>query len=134
MKKALLVLMVSAGLLYFPVPGADPCRAVASEERGYLMRVGLLSGFEDDMSLDIMASEVRQSMSERFWRPPNWSCAMAYWQIQLRPELLEEGIKGEFKKQFLEEIKEQGGDPSIVTDIMINKLYLDFLETYGLYK
>jgi len=135
MKKALLVLMVSAGLLYFPVPGADPCRAVASEERGYLMRVGLISGFEDDLSIESMTNEVRSNMSERFsWRPASWSCAMAYWQIKMRPEILEESIKAEFKKQFFQEILDKGGDPSIVTDIMINKLYLDFLETYGIYK
>jgi len=135
MKKSLLVLAAAAGLLYLPVPGADPCRAVATEERGYLMRVGLLSGFESDMTLDIMTEDARQSMKERFkWRPASWSCAMAYWQIKLRPDILGESMKAEFKRQFLSEIFEQGGDPDVVTDIMIDKLYLEFLQTYGIYK
>lgn len=135
MKKSLLVLAVSAGLLYLPVPGADPCRAVANEERGYLMRVGLISGFEEDITVESMTNDVRTNMSERFsWRPARWSCAMAYWQIKLRPEILEESMKNEFRKQFFEEISDRGGDTSVITDQMINRLYIEFLETYGIYK
>ena len=135
MKVGLLVLVILAGMLYFPIPGTDPCEAVAKEERAYLMNVGLLSGFEDDMTTEIMAKEVRSNMEERFeWRPANWSCAMMYWQVRLRPNLLEESMKLEFKKQFLEEITEQGGDTSIITDKMVNRLYIEFLETYGIYK
>ena len=135
MKKSILFLAAAAGLLYFPVPGADPCRAVALEERGYLMRVGLLSGFESDMTVEIMTADTRESMKERFsWRPASWSCAMAYWQIKLRPDILGESMKAEFKRQFLSEIVEQGGDPDVVTDMMIDKLYLEFLQTYGVHK
>jgi hypothetical protein len=135
MKKGLLVLVLLAGMLYFPIPGTDPCEAVAKEERGYLMRVGLLSGFEDKLTIDSMANEVRTNMEERFgWRPAKWSCSMLYWQIRFRPEILEDSMKLEFKKQFLGGIEEQGGDTSIITDIMINRLYTEFLETYGIYK
>ena len=124
----ILATLLLGSAFYFPVPGSDPCRAVAQQTNAYLYDIGALTGFEA-MDLDSMTEAVAEGADAQFsYYPARWGCAINYWRNEADTDRVGRLIREEFKRVLTLKITMETGQEPNIADETVDELFLEYMK------